>query len=200
MTAPFTYPTTPHVRRHGPRGYADCESYRPWLRDEFSFRCVYCLIREMWGPVQGVFALEHFLPIATRPDLALEYDNLLYGCASCNLSKGSQQTPDPLRVLLAGKVEVTPDGQIRASSGEARKLIDMLSLNRPRLCEFRSLWIQIVRLAALHDPDLFQRLLGYPPDLPDLTVLRPPQGNSRPEGVKQSHHARRGRGELLERY
>ena len=45
----FRYPAVPHARRHGPRGYADAESYRPWLRDEFTFRCVYCLFREQWG-------------------------------------------------------------------------------------------------------------------------------------------------------
>jgi hypothetical protein len=28
----FTYPADPHLRRHGPTGYADYESYRPWLR------------------------------------------------------------------------------------------------------------------------------------------------------------------------
>ncbi len=26
---PFTYPDLPHVRRHGPLGYADADSYRP---------------------------------------------------------------------------------------------------------------------------------------------------------------------------
>ncbi len=46
MTTPFRYPDGPHQRRHGPRGYASYESYRPWLRDEFAFRCVYCLTRE----------------------------------------------------------------------------------------------------------------------------------------------------------
>jgi hypothetical protein len=38
----FAYPVIPHVRRHGPRGYVDDEHYNPWLRDEFTFRCVYC--------------------------------------------------------------------------------------------------------------------------------------------------------------
>ena len=32
----------------GPRGYSEHENYRPWLRDEFAFRCVYCLARERW--------------------------------------------------------------------------------------------------------------------------------------------------------
>jgi hypothetical protein len=42
--------------------------------------------------------------------------------------------------------------------------------------------------------------MGYPADLPDLSSLRPPAGNSRPEGIDQSHAARRERGELLDIY
>jgi hypothetical protein len=191
MTAPFTYPTAPHVRRHGPRGYADYESYRPWIRDEFAFRCAYCLIRELWGPFKGVYALDHFLPMASHSALALEYDNL---------SKGSLETPDPSSTLLDPVVRVAEDGEIHADTRQARKLIELLGLNRPRLQEFRELWIRIVRLAALHDPALFRRLMGYPTDLPDLSALRPPEGNTRPEGITQSHLARRQRGELPETY
>ena len=55
----FRYPAQPLARRHGPCGYADYQSFRPWLRDEFSFRCVYCLIREQWGRVTGEFDLDH---------------------------------------------------------------------------------------------------------------------------------------------
>jgi hypothetical protein len=50
---PFDYPAVPLVRSHGPLGYSDYESYRAWLRDEFAFRCVYCLSREQWGRVTG---------------------------------------------------------------------------------------------------------------------------------------------------
>src|SRR6202011_911332 len=110
MTVPFTYPDSPHLRRHGPCGYADYESYRPWLRDEFAFRCVYCLTREGWGPFIGMYAIDHFVPVVMRPDWALEYKNLLYCCVSCNLSKGSQRTPDPTAVLLPPEVRVTEDG------------------------------------------------------------------------------------------
>jgi hypothetical protein len=46
----FRYPMSAHERRHGPRGYQDYRSYKPWLRDEFEFRCVYCLCRERWFP------------------------------------------------------------------------------------------------------------------------------------------------------
>ncbi len=195
MTTPFTYPAVPHVRRHGPKGYADQQSYRPWLRDEFAFRCIYCLTRETWGPVSGLYALDHFLPAASRPELALRYDNLVYACVPCNLSKGSSETLDPLG-LLDPVVTVFENGEIHADAPEAARLIDMLGLNRPRVREFRALWIRIVRLAERYDPVLFRQLMGYPEDLPDLSRLRPPEGNERPEGVNQSHFARRQRGEL----
>ena len=80
----FRYPNVPLARRHGPEGYADYRSYRPWLRDEFAFRCVYCLIREQWGRVSGEFDLDHFLPQASHPDQTIEYDNLVYACHTCN--------------------------------------------------------------------------------------------------------------------
>jgi hypothetical protein len=89
---------------------------------------------------------------------------------------------------------------MHAATPSAQKLIDLLGLNRPRLREFRELWIRIVRLAARHEPDLFRRLLAYPPELPDLSNLRPPQGNARPEGIAQSHGERRRRGELPDTY
>jgi hypothetical protein len=144
--------------------------------------------------------VDHFLPVTSSPNLALEYDNLLYACISCNLSKGSADTPDPLSNLLHPIVQVSEDGGIDAATPAARKLVEVLGLNRPRLREFRELWVRIIRLAALHDPSLFQRLMGYPADLPDLAPLRPPQGNTRPEGIAQSHFARRQRGELPDTY
>ena len=31
---PFAYSTRPHARKHGPSGYAEYTSYKPWLRDD----------------------------------------------------------------------------------------------------------------------------------------------------------------------
>lgn len=50
MLTPFAYPAAPHARRHGPQGYANYPEYKDWLRDEFTFRCVYCREREQWYP------------------------------------------------------------------------------------------------------------------------------------------------------
>ena len=39
----FDYPALPHQRRHEPQGYKRAITYRPWLRDEFTFvaECFY---------------------------------------------------------------------------------------------------------------------------------------------------------------
>jgi hypothetical protein len=200
MTMPFVYPAEPHVRRHGPRGYADYASYRPWVRDEFSFRCVYCLLREQWGRVRGLFDIDHFQPIAHHPHLGSAYDNLLYACAACNLAKQAEEIPDPLTLLIRSNVRVSEDGRLQARTPEAASLIEILGLDADDAVEFRMSWIGIVALASKSDPDLYRRLMGFPSDLPDLEQLQPPGGNTRPEGLDASCHAQRRRGQLPETY
>ena len=89
MTQGFEYPKQLHSRRHGPDGYRDYESYRDWLRDEFMFRCVYCLDREQWNGREAGFHIDHFIPVAMNESRRLDYDNLLYACASCNTGSRS---------------------------------------------------------------------------------------------------------------
>lgn len=79
----FAYPASRKHRRHGPRGYARYDGYRPWLRDDFAFRCAYCLVREQWGRVTGEFDIDHFQPQSLRFDLAADYENLVYSCRRC---------------------------------------------------------------------------------------------------------------------
>ena len=192
---PFAYPAHQHVRRHGPQGYQDLESFRPWLRDEFSFRCVCCLRREAWDRAVSL-EIDHFQPTSQVPDLRLDYDNLLYACSRCNAAKGAQQVPDPTTTLLEGAVTVQADGRIVGHTDEARRVILALRLNGPDAVHFRRLWIEIIAMAARFAPDLYRRVMGYPDDLPNLAQLRPPSGNTRPEGISQSHFARRERHEL----
>jgi hypothetical protein len=200
MTIPFVYPSDPHVRRHGPVGYADYGSYRPWLRDEFSFRCVYCLLREQWSRIAGLFDVEHFQAIANRPDLAADYEYLLYACTTCNLAKQAQEIPDPLTFLTSANVKVSEDGRLQTDNADAACLIEILGLDSEEAVEFRMTWIGIIAMAASGDPDLHRKLMRFPNDLPDLQRLQPPGGNTRPEGILASFHARRQRGELPEIY
>lgn len=198
MTQPFLYPAVPHARHHGSKGYADYPSYRPWLRDEFTFRCVYCLLRERW--ILSGFHIDHFSPVALHPELATSYDNLLYACASCNAAKSDLVLPDPTSALLAESIRVLADGSVEATTPAAARVIHLLGLNSPKYREYRLLWIEIMAMAESHDPDLYRRVMGFPEDLPDLSTLHPPGGNARPDGVKTSHFEQKKAGTLPATY
>jgi hypothetical protein len=202
----FDYPSAPHVRRHGPRGYLDYKHYKPWLRDEFSFRCVYCLCRETWLPDgEAYFGSDHVSPRSRAPEAASSYDGLVYACSVCNAWK--KDFPADLdfgAVALAKHLEGEPDGTVRALSRSGEALIDVCALNRPDLVAFRRDLRTLLELLAQRRGKeaarLRQRYLGYPDDLPDLASLRPPGGNSRPNGIAECAFERRRRGELPEAY
>jgi len=194
---PFTYPRAVLARRHGPGGYEDYRSYRPWLRDEYTFRCVFCLIRERWGQATGQFDLDHFVPHAQHPGQSPEYENLIYTCHSCNLRKSDNEMPQA--DLSSENVRIYEDGRMVGLTPHADKMIRLLWLNSPQSIEWRRLWIRIVKLAKEHDGGLFSQLMGYPDDLPDLSKLNPPS-NSKPEGIEQCYHELHQRGELPSTY
>jgi hypothetical protein len=196
---PFAYPDTPHTRKHGPFGYKDYESYRDWLRDEFSFRCVFCLTREQWGRVRGAWDIDHFYPQSRDPGRKLDYDNLLYVCRSCNVTKSSHLVPDPCGVSLGECLRVNEDGSIAALRREGELLIEILRLDNKDYTRARYLVIKTIQALASGDWETFVLWMSYPDDLPDLSKLRP-EGNSRPDGVKESSFARKSRGELESLY
>jgi hypothetical protein len=193
---PFDYPAAPHARRHGPRGYLALESYRPWLRDEFSFRCVYCLTRERWEGTAARFAIDHLRPVSRYPALARDYDNLYYTCVGCNAIKGDQEVADPTQVLLRSTVAIDDAGVLIPQTMQAAELIEQLNLNYPALCQRRQLLVAAIRVFREHEPELHQRWLSYPDDLPNLSRLRPPGGNTRGSGIAQSRLALRQRKQL----
>lgn len=191
----FDYPDPRKQRRHGPSGYASYGSYRPWLRDEFDFRCVYCLKRETWGQVTGEFDLDHFEPQSLNPRRRLDYLNLVYACRRCNSVKRDQTVGDPFNLLRSENVGALPDGSLHATDTETRRLLRQLDLNSPRLKKWRRLWMRIVTLAEEHEADLYYQLVGFPKDLPDLGKLKPPS-NDRRDSLQECSFARRQRGEL----
>ena len=81
----FRYPDTPPPRRHQPQGYCAYQSCKPWLRDEFGFRCVYCLWRECWeANGHHGFGVEHVNPRSTSEEQVVDYDQFVYACNTCN--------------------------------------------------------------------------------------------------------------------
>lgn len=200
MTLPFVYPSHPHTRRHGPIGYAGHASYRPWVRDEFAFRGVFCLRRERMGQEFGEFAVDHFMPVKHRPDLTTEYTNLLYVCVRCNLRKVDSFVADPLVHLTSAHLLVRNDGRLEAGTRECRQIVRVMRLNETNLVAYRAMWMGMVELSRDRNPLLYRRLLGFPDDLPDLSTLQPPGGNTHPDGIERSYFRQRRRGELPDTY
>jgi hypothetical protein len=192
----FEYPTSAHARRHGPAGYRDYSSYRDWLRDEFTFRCVYCLHREQWDNRGGAFHVEHFVPASVDPDGKCEYSNLLYACAQCNEAKQAiLGLPNPCHAAFNDCLRVMADGRIDALNSDGEKLKLVLRLDSEKNVSVRYRWMRTLEAIRAKDPDLYQEYMGFPEDLPDLRTKRVPE-NTRPDGVVNCYLALRERGEL----
>ncbi len=197
---PFAYPQAPHSRRLGPQGYKNYESYRPWLRDEFSFCCVYCLTRERWGKGAFEFQVDHLEPQNLSTLGILDYDNLVYACATCNHMKADVAgMPDPCDIAYAQCLRVNKNGTITALNDQGRLLIRVLRLDNKENTEFRRLILEIVKLAQKKKSSVFSYLMGFPDDLPDLAKKQPPH-NTRPQGIVESFLARRKKNDLPEIY
>lgn len=198
----FQYPSKPHRRKHGPFGYTTYESFRDWLRDEFSYRCVFSLFRETWP--QTRFHIDHLISQNERPDLACDYDNLILLESRLNLVKSKRRVPDPCQIAL-GKclfVHTAGDqiGRIEPRDGSkiGERIIGVLRLDSEDATNTRRLWLEILRLAARANEKLFRELIGYPADLPDLHAAR--VQNSRNPGLQQSARSLRDRDALPEWY
>ena len=134
------------------------------------------------------------------PERSLDYDNLLYVCRTCNALKATLPIPDPCRHFLCGTVMIQTNGTLTATTPEAERIIELLALNAERRREYRRMWVRIIEVVQVNDPNLYQVLMGYPMRLPDIDRLRPPGGNAKPEGLESSYRTRRLRGELPDTY
>jgi hypothetical protein len=195
---PFAFPEMT-FRRHGPSGWKDYGRYRQWLRDEFAFRCVYCLNREQWMDTRRGYQIDHFVPQKIRLDLKSDYTNLLYLCHACNQAKGTKELPDPFKVRLASCLRFHDNGCVEALQPEGERIIEILELNDPELIDFRRRKIGGLLSDAESDWDRFVQEMKFPDSLPDLT-LDPPPFNSRKEGLQESWFAKKQRNELPEVY
>jgi hypothetical protein len=203
----FDYPTAVHVRRHGPRGYKEYQAFKPWLRDEFIFRSVYCLLRERWFPpfFAALFSVDHVAPQSLSPALECVYENLVYACVACNARKrDAWPFLDPCAEPLSEHLRIRQDGGIDGLTAAGRRMIKILQLDRDELTRFRRELLELEHIALNHPrsqtTQRFRELLSFPDDLPDLGSLRPPEGNGRFEGVRQSYFERRRGGTPLESY
>ena len=201
----FHYPDAVHVRRHAPRGYRDYTSYKPWLRDEFTFQCVYCLCRERWFPdSETAFSVDHLRPHAVAPEHYTHYDNLVYACSQCNAVRGIASVPDPTVYAYGRHLQVMDNGYVGARTRMGRELIEICRLNRPHLVSFRRGMLELLAVlrqrSGVHVDALLQNSPGFPLSLPNLAILRPPGGNHKPQGITNGYYVRKQRDALPETY
>ncbi len=202
----FCHHSSAIARRHAPAGYSDYTSFKDWLRDDFEFRCVYCLDRERFAPDGSHrFAVEHVVPKSAAPQRGTDYSNLLYSCNRCNIQKGVETIADPTVTAFGGLLRFKETGEYESLDSEGIRLIRGLDLNHPHRVMARKRITAICKMVCKPDADLelvevAKSYLKYPDDLPDLGQKRPQGGNGCPGSHEQCHYARRERGELPEWY
>lgn len=202
----FDHPTQPHVRRHGPQGYNPYSGYKQWLRDEFQFRCVYCLERERWYPNgHASFSADHVIPQSEDPSRICDYTNLVYACTRCNSLRRNLGLLDPTAFAFGDHMGLNSDALFVSLTSEGKDVIDTLRLNKNPALRVRRkmLRIQTLYASAPNNEDakaLYFEAFGYPEDLPDLTLAKPPTGNSLPQGVLACYFVQRREEQLPEVY
>jgi hypothetical protein len=185
---PFRYPTETRDRRHGPAGYKDYRDYRPWLEDEFLFRCSYCLKRQKWARTD-IWSVDHLVPQTDAPDRECDYENLVLTCQWCNSRKLADSVPDPVAVAYGKCLQVDDaSGEVRSLNEDGEILIRVLKLNHLGQVRTRRERIRTLMIMARHAPDEWKRQMGFPEELPNLRRKSPPGGNSRPKGLDECYY------------
>lgn len=121
--------------------------YKPYLKKDFQERCCYCNMSSELLTIP--YHVEHFIPIKAfegkKDSLLTEYENLMWACPKCNLSKGDKYKGD---FRTSSKIEnelfynpVETDyndiffrneiGGIDSEDAKGREMIKLLKLYRP---------------------------------------------------------------------
>jgi 5-methylcytosine-specific restriction endonuclease McrA len=143
----------PHVDRSIVESGLPYSGYRQILREDFFYSCGYCTLTEF--EAQGLsFQIDHYEPQTSRPDLANDYQNLMYSCDECNRLKLDVDPPPAAKE--AGQRFYRPDGDVwdhhfsssgqrvdsRSNVGEFS--IEGLDLNRQSLRRLRDIRRRLV--------------------------------------------------------
>lgn len=111
---------------------------------------------------------------------------------------------NPCEETLGDHLEIQSDGSVRALTTHGAEQIALCRLNRPRLLEARRIMIELFSMLEAsvtgEAGEFLHFLQGFPDNLPRLSTLRPPGGNTRPESIVDSYYAKRQRGELPATY
>ena len=131
----------------------------------------------------------------------LDYDNLFYVRATCNEMKSdAEEMPSPFLTAYGRCLAVDEKVVLTALNSQGAMLMKILRLDNRENTEYRRLLLENLRLTRAKDAKLYREWMSFPDDMPDLAAKRPPKGNSRPQGIRESFFMRRKRNKLPEVY
>lgn len=99
------------IQRTCTKEFKHFRTYAQYLQKDFHNRCCYCNMSDELLTVS--YHVEHFIPRkafeGVRDELDTDYNNLMWACPKCNLSKGNKYKGD---LLNSDKIEgsVTTNG------------------------------------------------------------------------------------------
>lgn len=158
--------------------------WKPFLRSEGFYRCVYCSIHE--GSFGGLrnFHVEHFRPKSKFAALENHYPNLFYCCAICNSFKGDEWIevdivpapivscfPDPSLTDFSSLFWLDASGTLAGKGKTGEFLAVQLFLNRPQLVIDRRVEMLRKRCIAELDESGVAISAAKELDLPEVCAL-----------------------------
>ncbi|WP_312106222.1 HNH endonuclease [Lachnoclostridium sp.] len=80
------------------------QSNKKRLVKDFNRRCAYCDDYHLYSGGYNSYHVEHFAPKEHFPSLEYTYDNLLYSCPYCNISKSDKWPSEDHSVNITGDI------------------------------------------------------------------------------------------------
>lgn len=130
------------------------EAYRPYLRQDFEYRCAYCLRHEFFFGGGEAGEIDHHRPRHLFPGLTAQYGNLYWSCRRCNAVKGgkwpsAEQIGRGLRFLDPCAEDhddhwrTRADGTLEPVTSIGQYTVRQMRLDRPTLTQFRQFLHQL---------------------------------------------------------
>lgn len=91
----------PHRSYSGVK-WTTIKSNKKRLIKDFDNKCAYCDDSDKYAGGSKMYHVEHFAPKDKFPELKYRYDNLLYACPFCNISKSNKWPSDQSNISVVG--------------------------------------------------------------------------------------------------
>lgn len=78
------------------------KSNKKQLIIDFEHKCAYCDDSDIYAGGSKMYHVEHFAPKEKFPELEFTYDNLLYACPYCNISKSNKWPSNDSNINIVG--------------------------------------------------------------------------------------------------